>query len=494
MLGSFLSFAGALVLAMATSVSAQGGKCGGEVTDGMEGTFKILYSDAAVTVLTIYGLNNNQQSESYILYCNGTPLTPLQLLGFGLGSQVGQFKVPVQNVLVGGSYTSSYIELAGGRTQIKVLEDPKNIVSPCLQARVNNGSIVALDDSNPLQYDMVDVGFRIYEHPSQVKDVWVPMSVEVAPLLRVEYIKAIALFFNNGNQGEETYNKIKTSYEKVRIDMENIPGKNKKRIAWVKYDFSRASWTLRNSAFTRGLITDADNVTDNASISDSDFNILVSNADVIIDQTEFEKGTTRKYTQWLKLAGFDTAAVKPRVLDKKNVYSLDATANGVGISDYLYRMPSRPDLLLRDLVHVQYPEYDRSYDLRFLNKNFAYDQGPTESLGPQNCDAAVGSQYYFPYNSGDISEAPSDPSFRGDPIGPPALIGGGIYGAGGNSQGSEAGGGGGSKTKSITIAVVSVAAVLGAAFAFAFYKWSHRAKEDRFIELEEEMNNEIPLN
>lgn len=156
--------------------------------------------------------------------------------------------------------------------------------------------------------------------------------------------------------------------------------------------------------------------------------------------------------------------------------------------DYQYRMPSRPDLLLRDLIAAQYPQYDSAYRSRFLNNNFPNDGGAAYTLGPENCTATDA----FKYNSGDITEGPRNMYFTGLPA-PPAASGGGIYGDGGDSQGDGGSGGGGSKTTSIIIAVVCVAAVLGAAFAFAFYKWSRRAKEDRFIELEEEMNNEIPL-
>jgi hypothetical protein len=101
------------------------------------------------------------------------------------------------------------------------------------------------------------VAFRENEDVAQVKDVWVPMSIEVAPLLRVEYIKAVSLFFNNGVQASATYNKIIEAYNNVKADMANIPQENKRHIGWVKYDFSRSTWTLRNTPFTRGIIQDA---------------------------------------------------------------------------------------------------------------------------------------------------------------------------------------------------------------------------------------------
>ncbi|KAG0297219.1 hypothetical protein BGZ96_007277 [Linnemannia gamsii] len=501
MLGSFASLAGALALFLVASVNAQNPVCGGLVTNGT-GTFIVKNYDQ-FTVLTIYGLNNNPQSENYLLDCSGAveKVGSIALQAMGLESSVKQFKVPVQKALVTGTFTSSYVELAGAQSNILVLQTP--IVSPCLQAKLLNNTITPFDVNKFEQYNTVDVGFREDISISQLKDVWMPMSIEVEPLLRVEYIKAVSLFFGYGARALTTYNEIIETYNLIKVDMQGVPEANRRRIGWVKYDFSRNSWQLRNTAFTRGIIRDAagipfplngDKVTTDIDISPSDFKILVSNADIIIDQTEFDgRGDYRTvYSRWLALAGF-TEAAKPRVLENRQVYSIDNTVNKDGVNDYQYRMPSRPDLLLRDLIAAQYPEYDPEYRSRFLNNNFPNDGGATNNLGPENCDQDPTATNKFKYNSGDITKAPRNFAFTGLPA-PPQPSGGGIYGAGGDSQGGGDNGGGGSKTTSIIIAVVCVAAVLGAAFAFAFYKWSRRAKEDRFIELEEEMNNEIPLN
>lgn len=73
---------------------------------------------------------------------------------------------------------------------------------------------------------------------------------------------------------------------------------------------------------------------------------------------------------------------------------------------------------------------------------------------------------------------------------PPPPTGGGMYGSYDGAPSSA----GKSKSKiGIVVGVLVAATVMSAGFAFAFFKWGKRAKEDRFIELEEEMNNEIPL-
>lgn len=153
--------------------------------------------------------------------------------------------------------------------------------------------------------------------------------------------------------------------------------------------------------------------------------------------------------------------------------------------DSKYRLPARPDLLLKDLIYVQYPLYDPSYNLTFLNKGFSYGEPPRIKLSAADCPTTT-------YNKEEsIKYVTPNSAFTGDGTTPPAAIGGGIYGNGGpDSDPSKAGS---SNNVGIIVTVVCVAAVLITGFGFIFFKWTRRAKEDRFIELEEEMNNEIPL-
>lgn len=149
------------------------------------------------------------------------------------------------------------------------------------------------------------------------------------------------------------------------------------------------------------------------------------------------------------------------------------------ILDINYRLPSRPDLLLKDLISVQYPNYDPSYTLTFLNENFAKGGSPSVQLTSADCP-----------NTNYITVSPVQPQigFAGDQSTPPAVVGSGIYGNGSQDNTKVS-----SNNIGVIVTVVCVAVVLVAGFGFIFFKWTRRAKEDRFIELEEEMNNEIPL-
>ncbi|KAI8606303.1 hypothetical protein EDD21DRAFT_349230 [Dissophora ornata] len=443
----------------------------------------------------MYGLNNNANtSESYVIYCADPAPESAALLAAGLTATIATFKVPLQSVAVGGTYASSYIELAGHRSAIKVLDTPQNIVSPCLQQMAANGSLTALEPANLTQYDTLDGGFAQYIDAAQPKDIWIPTSVDVDPLLRIEYIAAVSLFFNDGQNGELMYTRINAAYTGLRTDMAQIPVANRKRIGWVYYDFATSVWRIRSSQFTKGIIAAAGGIAfplsgevqDNASLSADEIKTLLQNSQIVIDQTNFSGQTYVTTVQlWRELAGF-ASSQDLLVLAQKKVYTLDNTVNTEGSSDYNYRMPSRPDLLLKDVIYAQYPSYNTEYRFTFLNGNFAYGTGPSTVLNQTECGVVS-------YNDGDIPPVVANPSFTGDGTTPPALVGTGIYGSSGSTGSGGSGGSSGGKKTGVIVAVVCVAAVMGAAFAFAFFKWSRRAKEDRFIELEEEMNNEIPL-
>ncbi|KAI1299075.1 hypothetical protein EDD11_006495 [Mortierella claussenii] len=478
----------AVASALLSTVLAQS-YCGGQVTDIVNGTmntFKVQYFNN-LTLLTLFGLNNNNGSESYVLYCGEAPGTQA-LLSYNISPSTAVFKIPLQAVGVEGSYTSSYIELAGHRSAIAALATPQNIVSPCLQQAVASSAVVAYSETDMALYERLNGTFREDQQSSRSKDIWIPSSRDVDPLLRIEYIIAVSFFFNDTSNGVNIYTRIKNVYTTLQSTMAQIPVANRKRIGWVYYDFESQGWKIRNSLFTRGIITAAGGqpfplqaegeVPDNHQLSTDEIKTLLLNSQIVIDQTNFTGQATGSspIARWRELAGFDSADMIP-ALANKQVYSLDNTVNTNGISDYDYRLASRPDLLLRDLIVVQYP-VQYPYSLTFLNRNFSYGGEPGSRLTADNCNTVQ-------YNSGDIQYVAPNPQFRGDPNPPPPLVGSGIYGASGGS--------GGSKKTGIVVAVVCVAAVLGAGFAFAFFKWGKRAKEDRFIELEEEMNNEIPL-
>ncbi|KAF8985195.1 hypothetical protein BGZ46_005558 [Entomortierella lignicola] len=487
-----LAAVAALLLLPATVVQAQG-TCGGLVQNGTFGTYSVIYDNSNFTILTMYGSSN---IEKYVLYCGLTAPDSTALAPYGLPINTGMFQLPLAKVIVGDTFSSSYIEISGHRDSIAFLDNPQNVVSPCLQENYATSKLLAFNDTQD-EWTIATAGFLANMATSQPKAIWIPASVEVDPLYRIEYITAVSLFYNDGVHGQDVYNQIKSAYTNLQADMAQIPSANRNRIGWVYYNFALSTWKLKNDNFTTGLITAAGgqpfplsgetSVGLDLSLSSEDIKTLLLNAQFVIDQTDFTGQPSSGVQAWMNLAGFNSVNDLP-VLENRRVYTLNNVVNAIGVSDYNFRFASRPDILLKDLIYVQYQTYNPSYRLTFINQNWAWggSGGPSIVLTAANCTN-------FSYNNAsDIPVVVRQAGFRGNSNPPPPPTGSGIYGGSGSGSNGGSGGGGSNKTK-IIVPIICVVVILGAAFGFVFFKWGKRAKEDRFIELEEEMNNEIPL-
>ncbi|KAG0356627.1 hypothetical protein BG005_004454 [Podila minutissima] len=472
MFGSFPAIVAAIALAIATPLAnAQietGGVCGGQLTN--QGAFFKFTQTQTFTVLTMTNNNNNvNKSESYVLYCNERP-EPIALANAGFAGYAEFFKIPLTKVIVDDTFTSTYIELVGKRDAISILSNPGNIISPCLQKGLADKTIAPmLDDGS--QYGSVEAAFRMYQNIAQPKDIWMPHTVDIEPLDRADYTRAVSLFFNQGQLGEGVYDKIKLAYGTHRLNMAAIPQDFKRRIGWIKYDFSLEHWTLRNSKFTRAIIKDAggipfplsgDSIQDYLQLTKPEVKLIILNSNVLIDETEYPSGQ-------------------------------DGMTHIRKSADYNYRVAGRPDLLLKDMIRAQYPTYHPSIgNFTFFNVKYGNSGTGGETFTAADCGAPDPVTFNdAPYSGNEIMTIPIGQFTEYNPA-PAPPTGGGMYGS---NDGTQSGNGGEGKKSNvgIIVGVIVAAVVMAAGFAFAFFKWGKRAKEDRFIELEEEMNNEIPM-
>ncbi|KAF9420463.1 hypothetical protein BGZ94_009112 [Podila epigama] len=495
MVSLYTSIVGAITLTLAaapflTQVHAQVVLCGG-VAGPVNGAFFSYQPMNTFGVLSMWD-DGHSKNESYVLHCSPEKPESFALVPFPAAQGAEFFHIPLKKVMVAENYTSSYFELLGTNWDttiildtITILEDPQDIVSPCLQQRFLSGQITAVDASNYAnQYAAIDAAFRQDQDLAQPKDIWMRHAIDIEPLARAEYIKAVSFFFDAGLEGIKIYDRIKGVYETHKNNLATLNANNKKRVAWLYYDFGLKRWKLRNSKFTRAIITDAGGIPARIGDSEQDDTFIDQNlvkglmldAHVIIDQTEFPKSILpiKQLETWKELAGFQAGEAFTAT---RRVFTLDHTVSPQGISDYKFRVAARPDLLLRDVIRAMYPGYGQNEEqsFTFLHSGFGYGGLAPRTYRPEDCAKND-------YNNGDIKTFPVLMYVEQALTEPPTSV----YFGGSNEEKpfSKVG---------IIVGVIVAATVMSSAFAFAFFRWGKRAKEDRFIELEEEMNNEIPL-
>jgi hypothetical protein len=87
---------------------------------------------------------------------------------------------------------------------------------------------------------------------------------------------------------------------------------------------------------------------------------------------------------WKHYFGYDKVSVLPRFLTEKRLFRTRRLLNKHDFDDWTETSPSRPDLILQDLIAIQYPLYQPDYNVTWFDK-FA-ETGDNFILSADNCD------------------------------------------------------------------------------------------------------------
>ncbi|KAF9976494.1 hypothetical protein BGZ73_008498 [Actinomortierella ambigua] len=473
----------------------------------LEGTLGDRYTSPFFEVVTVSNswlvevrdMNNPTQNKAdTALTCDPNLTSVDPSTGWQVG--FGVVQIPVQAVGIMDKYAMTYIEMLGKRNTIKKIQDPTLVVSPCIQKMIATGQATKLS-ATPDMTEAQDLGVIVTTATQGVpKAFLVGHNEDANPLHRAQMIKLYSLLYNAPAEGDRIYKQIEESYTNIQRSLVAIPDENKKRIAWVRYDYPTNQWYLQTTAFAMMLIQAAGGVPmgndehlnsqtpREVVISQQDLRYFLDNAQVVIDETEFKPELMKAQTpldEWRRLAGYSSSEL-PKIIEKRQLYSLDREVNANGTSSYQYRVAARPDLLLMDVVMAQYPSFDLTYQMEFL-RVFATTEGPKKTLSADDCpDPAQ-------LTPRDIVTVQNVRVFSGDGIAPPALVGCSQFMDPNCSGDNKSGGGGGGISAGVIATVVVLAVVLASVFAFFFHRWNRRSKEEAFIELEDEMERDIPL-
>jgi hypothetical protein len=121
-------------------------------------------------------------------------------------------------------------------------------------------------------------------------------------------------------------------------------------------------------------------------LTTDDLQQYISEAYIVIDMSDL----VTKYSTldaWKKLFGYDQISNLPRFLKEKLLFRTHKLLNSNGFDDWSERSASRPDLILQDLIAIQYPSYQKDYVVKWFN-NFA-ETGDEIVISPDKCNDAT---------------------------------------------------------------------------------------------------------
>lgn len=276
--------------------------------------------------------------------------------------------VPVEDLVVTSTTHIPALEALGELDKLTGFSDTKYISSKKARKRIDNNQIKELGVNESLnteavialQPDVV-IGFALNGNTNVYKTLQrsnIPVIfngdwVEESPLGKAEWIKFFAPFFNKEAKADSIFNTIEQSYLKTKKLAQTA--KNKPTV--LSGALYKDVWYLPGgNSWAANFLKDANanylwqNSNDQGSLSLSWEQVLkvAQHADYWIAPAQF-----KSYDE-MKLAS--EHYMQFNAFKNKKVFTFANTLGETGGSLYYELAPQRPDLVLKDLIHILHPQ------------------------------------------------------------------------------------------------------------------------------------------
>ncbi len=285
---------------------------------------------------------------------------------------------PVERFVATSTTHIPALEALGVANKMVGFPDLKYISSKATRERIATGEILELGNNESLNGEMVIalqpdvvIGFSINNQNkayNTLERAGIPVVyngewTEETPLGKAEWIKFIAPFFNLETKADSIFKKISSSYKVAK----SIAAKAKSQPTILSGALYKDVWYLPGGkSWAAQFLKDAntrylwEGNEDTGSISLSLESVLeqARDADFWISPSQF---TT--YDQ-LEVANRHYAQFK--AYRERKVFTFAATQGETGGLLYYELGPHRPDLILKDLIHIFHPELLREHNPFFF--------------------------------------------------------------------------------------------------------------------------------
>ncbi|KAJ1647039.1 hypothetical protein IWQ61_010137 [Dispira simplex] len=364
-------------------------------------------------------ITNEVVREQYVLYCGSSRPS-------ARGNIKSWIQIPVTDVAVLEPAVIPFLEMLNVASTVKVVDEAKNITSPCMQGRLEEQSVKSVYDANASDWEPVTVAFS--RMSSTNDSIYIPFSGTndvFTPLEKIEWIKYLSVFFNAEKKASEIFDRVKSQYQ---CHYNNVKDVQPRQMAWSDYHKDPGtgdeSFLTGNTPYLQQLTRDAGAfhvASRDADASANKFRDSVKTVDYMVDITQYT-GHVLDFNEWKSLFGFTsdyTSDGNYHFYSNKQVWRPTKRRNANNNIDWGITPLARPDLLLVDMIMMQYPNYIKDYQRNWLQNIDQDTKGNV--VRPETCDMDPLLEY-FP-------ECPDDPdlsdleSSSSDGLGAGAIVG-----------------------------------------------------------------------
>lgn len=286
--------------------------------------------------------------------------------------------VPVERIVVTSTTHIPALEALGVDETLIAFPDTKYISSEKTRMRVDSGDIKELGNNESLNAEMVIelqpdlvVGFSInsqnktYEtiHRSNIPVVYNGDWAEETPLGKAEWIKFFAPFFQKEKAADQIFNTIESSYleakslaESAAVKPNVLSGALYKDVWYTPGGKSWAAQFLKDA--NANYIWEATPETGSLSLSWEAVLAAGQYSDFWIGPAQF--------TSYKSLEDGSLHYKQFDAYKNKKVFTFAKTEGATGGLLYYELAPHRPDIVLKDLIHILHPDLLPDYQPYFF--------------------------------------------------------------------------------------------------------------------------------
>ncbi|SDS01082.1 iron complex transport system substrate-binding protein [Polaribacter sp. KT25b] len=308
--------------------------------------------------------------------------TFMYILGNKTNVAKNELKVPIKNIVVTSTTHISMLEQIGAENYLIGFPQTKFISSEKTRKRIEEGSIIELGSEQTMNTerlielapDLV-IGFGLNGNNKTYETIernGIPVLyngdwLEETPLGRAEWIKFFGVLFNKEKEADSIFNVIEANY----LDVKKTALKTKKIPTIISGNLFKDVWYMpAGKSFIATYFKDANtnylwkDTAGNGSLPLSIESVLEKgqNADFWVGCGLFEnkEDMLRSNQYYNSFTSF-----------KKNKVFTYATKKGAtGGLIYFEKSPTRPDLMLKDIIKITNPDLLPNYNLTFFEKMY----------------------------------------------------------------------------------------------------------------------------
>eukprot|EP00668_Euglena_longa_P019219 GGOE01023934.1.p1 GENE.GGOE01023934.1~~GGOE01023934.1.p1 ORF type:complete len:896 (+),score=242.03 GGOE01023934.1:247-2688(+) len=274
-----------------------------------------------------------------------------------VGSKV--FSIPLQTVAVDDTSASAFLDYLGLLSNVKMLVK-ELATSACLLKVSESGQVEDLEPSwggnatlRAAQVASVDALLGS-EATAFTNGVAVSAAYEATPLARAEWIKFVALFFNQEAAANLIFDGIRDRYLCHRqAAVEAVAGATQLKVAWTSA--SSSQWVLSRAAYKLKLTQDSGAEAVGSGTTSTTFGTAAAllqqlqDVDILIDDSY----VTSEYTWQTFLTSYGLAADSSlRFVRNQRVWRVDGVMNAGLSLDWFAGAIVEADALLGDMIGV----------------------------------------------------------------------------------------------------------------------------------------------